>query len=96
LRKSPCPQGLPVTDPLGRLPEATNNGKEEAIVKNPVSKLTPKVAILWIGCSITGAILAEYGSNQIVNEAGILMLAMYLGFMLFGFGIKPTEANTES
>jgi len=65
-------------------------------VKHPVSKLTPKVAILWSGCSISGAILAAYGSNQIANEVGVFMLVMCLGFMLFGFGIKPTEANTES
>lgn len=68
-------------------------GKEEIIVKHPVSKLNTKMEIAWGCSSIGGAILAGYGGHQLAVEAGRFMLAMCLGYMLFGLGIKRTEAN---
>lgn len=64
-------------------------------MRHPISKLSTRMATLWGCCSIGGALLAAYGGHQLAVEVGRFMLAMCLGYMLFGFGIKLTEASTD-
>ncbi|MGP9797019.1 hypothetical protein ACT3UJ_06640 [Halomonas sp. 86] len=57
-------------------------------MSHPISKLNTKMALLWGGCSILGAILAGYGGAGMGSEVGRFLLAMCFGYMLFGLGIK--------
>lgn len=67
-------------------------------MKNPISELSTKAAIAWAACSIIGPILASWGWSPFIVHTGKLMVAMSLGYMVFGLGLKrgePTAATTE-
>jgi hypothetical protein len=65
-------------------------------MKNPISELSTKAAFAWLAFSIIGPILASWGWSPFVIHTGKLMLAMSLGYMVFGLGLKRAESIAAS
>ncbi|MDQ0655141.1 hypothetical protein [Pseudomonas cedrina] len=62
-------------------------------VRNPVTALTMRAALIWFACSIVGPLLTFVDVPEMVQIGKGLML-MSLGYLLFGLGLDgPSRAG---
>jgi hypothetical protein len=64
-------------------------------VKNPVSELNTKMALVWALFSIIGAALVLFAGSPLAGKAGGLMLSMCAGYVFFGFGVQRSHLSEK-
>lgn len=64
-------------------------------MKNPVSELNTKMALVWALSSIVGAALVLFSESPLAAKAGGLMLSMCAGYWFFGQGTQCSRASEE-
>lgn len=64
-------------------------------MRNPLERLTRKGALAWSVTNLAGVMLAGYGPTPVLVLTGKLMMAMCLGYVLFGMLGERKQNSAE-
>jgi hypothetical protein len=65
-------------------------------MRNPIERLTRKGVLAWLVTNLAGVMLAGYGPTPMLVLTGKLMMAMCLGYVLFGMMSERQQNGADA